>query len=55
MSIDIKEIKEELNQLCNTYIDIVSEMKKEGIINNNTYSDCVSKKIEFLQKNKMLK
>ncbi|WP_278681834.1 hypothetical protein [Paraclostridium bifermentans] len=55
MNIDIKEIKEELDQLCKEYIDIVSKMKNKNIINDDTYSNCVSNKIEFLEKNKIIK
>lgn len=55
MSIDIKEIKEELDQLCKDYVDIVSKMKNNKIINDDIYLNCVSNKIEFLEKNEMIK
>lgn len=55
MSIDINEIKEELDQLCKDYVDIVSKMKNNKIINDDIYLNCVSNKIEFLEKNEMIK
>ncbi|EQK48867.1 MULTISPECIES: hypothetical protein [Paraclostridium] len=55
MSIDINEIKEELDQLCKDYVDIVSKMKNNKIINDDIYLNCVSNKIEFLEKNEMVK
>lgn len=55
MSIDINEIKEELDQLCKDYLDIVSKMKNNKIINDDIYLNCVSNKIEFLEKNEMVK
>lgn len=55
MSIDINEIKEELDQLCKDYVDIVSKMKNKKIINDDIYLNCVSNKIEFLEKNEMVK
>lgn len=55
MSIDIKEIKEELDQLCKDYIDIANKMKNKEIINDNIYLKCVSNKIEFLEKNEIFK
>ncbi|MDV8115804.1 hypothetical protein R3379_42520 [Bacillus sp. BAU-SS-2023] len=55
MSIDISEIKEELDQLCKDYVDIVSKMKNNKIINDDIYLNCVSNKIEFLEKNEMVK
>lgn len=55
MSIDINEIKEELDQLCKDYVDIVSKMKNNKIINDDIYLNCVSNKIEFLEKNDLIK
>lgn len=55
MSIDINEIKEELDQLCKDYVDIVSKMKNNKIINDDIYLNCISNKIEFLEKNEMVK
>ncbi|MCB5942742.1 hypothetical protein LJB68_14540 [bacterium 210820-DFI.6.52] len=55
MSIDINEIKEELDQLCKDYVDIVSKMKNNKIINDDIYLNCVFNKIEFLEKNEMVK
>lgn len=55
MSIDIKEIKEELDQLCKDYIDIANKMKNKEIINDDIYLKCVSNKIEFLEKNEIFK
>ncbi|MGG2469112.1 hypothetical protein ACOV1W_15385 [Paraclostridium bifermentans] len=55
MSIDINEIKEELDQLCKDYVDIVSKMKNNKIINDDIYLNCVCNKIEFLEKNEMVK
>ncbi|WP_270659502.1 hypothetical protein [Paraclostridium bifermentans] len=55
MSIDINEIKEELDQLCKDYVDIVSKMKNNKIINDDIYLNCVSNKIEFLERNEMVK
>ena len=48
MSIDINEIKEELDQLCKDYVDIVSKMKNNKIINDDIYLNCVSNKIVVL-------
>lgn len=53
MSIDIKKIKEELEQLCKDYIDIASKMKNNEMINEDIYLKCVSNKIEFLEKNEI--
>ncbi|MEG1410682.1 MAG: hypothetical protein RSD36_12665 [Terrisporobacter sp.] len=50
MSIDIKEIKGELNQLCEEYINIITKMKNENIINRDTYHKCISNKVDFLEK-----
>jgi len=55
MSIDIKEIKEELDQLCKDYIDIARKMKNKEMINDDIYLKCVSNKIEFLEKNEIFK
>ncbi|MGL5641102.1 MAG: hypothetical protein ACRDDM_02470 [Paraclostridium sp.] len=50
MSIDIKEIKGELNQLCEEYISIITKMKNENIINSDLYNKCISSKVDFLEK-----
>ncbi|WP_373600637.1 hypothetical protein [Paraclostridium bifermentans] len=49
MRININEIKEDLNQLCKDYINIINKMKENNIINNETYVKCMSNKIEFLE------
>ncbi|GAA0702789.1 hypothetical protein GCM10008904_09540 [Paraclostridium ghonii] len=55
MGLDIKEIKEELDQLCKDYIDIVNKMKNKEIINDDIYLKCISSKLEFLEKNEDMK
>lgn len=54
MSIDIKEIKGELNQLCEDYINILNKMKDNKIINSDIYCKCTLNKVTFLENNKNL-
>ena len=49
MSIDINEIKEELDQLCKDYIEIVKKMKEIEIITEDTYQNCISNKLKYLE------
>ncbi|CEP81512.1 hypothetical protein QJR30_00015 [Paraclostridium sordellii] len=54
MNIEIKDIKEDLNHLCQEYINIITKMKDEDIINSDLYNKCTSSKIDFLEKTKSL-
>ncbi|MGL4911706.1 MAG: hypothetical protein ACRC3Y_04665 [Romboutsia sp.] len=46
----IDEIKKELKNLCNEYIDILEKLKEENIITKETFEVCSSNKISFLEK-----
>ncbi|GAA0866362.1 hypothetical protein [Paraclostridium tenue] len=54
MRIDIKEIKGELSQLCEDYINILNKMKDDKIINKDLYQKCVLNKIDYLEITKKL-
>ena len=54
MSIDIKDIKGELSQLCENDLNILNKMKDDKIINKDLYQKCVLNKIDFLEITKKL-
>ena len=51
MSIDIKDIKGELSQLCEDYINILNKMKDDKIINKDLYQKMCIKINGFFRNN----
>lgn len=46
---DKDDIKKELKKLCLEYVDILERLKKEKVINDETYDSCSSNKFVFLE------
>lgn len=45
----MEEIKTELRQLCEDYIDMLDTMRNENIISEEVYNECKSGKNNFLE------
>ena len=45
----INIIKNELEQLCSEYVNILEALKEKGIITNDVFENCTSIKKEFLK------
>lgn len=46
----LEEIKEELQQLCTDYLDILQHLKNQKIISEETFNICSLNKNSFLEK-----
>ncbi|MGL6107809.1 hypothetical protein [Romboutsia sp.] len=49
MSNIIEDVNKELKELCSDYLNILQHLKKEGIINQDTFEACADKKLLFLE------
>lgn len=45
----IDDIKLELRELCIEYVNILEKLKNDEVISHETYEQCTSSKISFLQ------
>lgn len=47
---NIEDVKKELEQLCEDYIEALELLKNKDILSRDTFNECVSNKILFLNK-----
>lgn len=47
---NIDDVKNQLEQLCEEYIEILESLKSKNVISKDTFDQCVSNKILFLDK-----
>jgi len=45
----MEEIKKELQELCNEYLNILDNLKNDDIISQDTYDKCSEQKVSFLE------
>ena len=45
----LEEVKDELNKLCTDYLNILQQLKKQKIINEETFKMCSINKKSFLE------
>lgn len=43
------DVKKELKELCNEYVNILERLKEENVINKETFEICSSSKVLFLE------
>ncbi|MGL5694211.1 MAG: hypothetical protein ACRCXA_09040 [Peptostreptococcaceae bacterium] len=46
----IEDIKKELEQLCEEYVDVLEGLKNKKEITEDTFEKCVSNKVLFLDR-----
>lgn len=51
MGNSLESIKDDLKQLCEEYIDILEQLKKDNIISDDLYNKCSENKIMFIGEN----
>ena len=47
---NIEDVKKELEQLCEEYIEVLKDLKNKNVISEDTFDNCVGSKILFLDK-----
>lgn len=47
---NIEDVKKELDQLCEEYIEVLKNLKNKNIISKDTFDECISSKVVFLDK-----
>lgn len=47
---NIEGVKKELEQLCEDYIEALELLKNKNIVSNDTFEECVSNKVLFLDR-----